>query len=87
MKLSWVRRSETRVRGRAKADRPIVEGPRKQGLFTLYNLHKFRSAEAESTYWSSAEAKTVVAEAARRPRGRHVRVEENLFKGFRHCSI
>ena len=44
------------------------------------------SAEAESTYQPSAEAETVVAEAARKTARKTSKIIRELHRGFRHRS-
>ena len=45
------------------------------------------SAEAESTYQPSAEAETVVAEAARKTARKTSKIIRELHRGFRHRSV
>ena len=69
----------------ADADRPIAEGPRKS-IYSWRACCRGSSAEAESTYHSSAEAETVVAEAARKSARKTSRIRRELYRGFRHRS-
>ena len=51
-------------------------------VYSTYNLHEFlfAEAEAESTYQSSAEAKTVVAEAAQKTARKTCRSRNKLYR-------
>ena len=65
----------------ADADRSIAEGPRKS-VCSWRACCSGNSAEAESTYRSSAEAETVVAEAARKSARKTSMIRRELYRGF-----